>query len=416
MARLSAPGAFLLNTALTSLFRGIIFTGLSLYYVREAGLNPFQLVLVGTAVESACFLFEVPTGVVADVYSRRLSVLIGSLLIGLAYVLTGALPLFTAIIAAEIIRGLGETFISGAQEAWLTDEVGAAHVGGLLARGLRYSMLVSLLGGGISVLLATRIGGGATILLGGLGLIFTMGLMTLLMPEKNFARVQSVHEHGIFGGARQAITTFRDGTRAVRGSPVLTLLIVIGFILGASTEGFDRLWESHLLTSFALPQMSLPVLGTLDVIVWFFLLDAVFTLISISLLKVLEARLEQMNSDSANTRILLLLGGTRMVANLLFALAGSVWLAMAAYLAGGAARALSWPVNANWRNRNIPSAVRATVISMHSQADALGQITGGPGVGQVGVVFGVRAAIALASALIAPALALYARGLRKPDT
>ncbi len=48
------------------------FTVTSLYAVTEANLTPLQLVLVGTALEAGCFLLEVPTGVLADVYSRRL--------------------------------------------------------------------------------------------------------------------------------------------------------------------------------------------------------------------------------------------------------------------------------------------------------------------------------------------------------
>ena len=39
-----------------------------------------QLVLVGTLLETVCFLFEIPTGVVADRYSRR-KVITGSLLV-----------------------------------------------------------------------------------------------------------------------------------------------------------------------------------------------------------------------------------------------------------------------------------------------------------------------------------------------
>ena len=62
------------------------------YQVTVVGLDPFQLVLVGTVLEVTCFLFEVPTGIVADVYSRRRSILIGVALIGCAYVLEGAIP------------------------------------------------------------------------------------------------------------------------------------------------------------------------------------------------------------------------------------------------------------------------------------------------------------------------------------
>ena len=47
------------------------------YHLEVLQLDAFQLVLVGTVLETSCFLFEIPTGVVADLYSRRRSVLIG---------------------------------------------------------------------------------------------------------------------------------------------------------------------------------------------------------------------------------------------------------------------------------------------------------------------------------------------------
>ena len=52
---------------------------MAVYLVRELHLSPLQLVLMGTAMEAAVFVFEVPTGVVADTYSRRLSLVIGYL-------------------------------------------------------------------------------------------------------------------------------------------------------------------------------------------------------------------------------------------------------------------------------------------------------------------------------------------------
>ena len=50
------------------------------YHLEVVQLDAFQLVLVGTVQETSCFLFEMPTGVVADLYSRRRSVLIGMFL------------------------------------------------------------------------------------------------------------------------------------------------------------------------------------------------------------------------------------------------------------------------------------------------------------------------------------------------
>ena len=43
------------------------------YHLEVVQLDAFQLVLVGTVQETSCFLFEMPTGVVADLYSRRRS-------------------------------------------------------------------------------------------------------------------------------------------------------------------------------------------------------------------------------------------------------------------------------------------------------------------------------------------------------
>ena len=39
---------------------------MAVYLVRELHFSPLQLVLMGTAMEAAVFLGEVPTGVVAD--------------------------------------------------------------------------------------------------------------------------------------------------------------------------------------------------------------------------------------------------------------------------------------------------------------------------------------------------------------
>ena len=66
----------------TSFLLVLAFTLSQVYHVTVVGLSPLQLVLVGTVLEATCFLFEIPTGVVADLYSRRLSVVIGLMLLG----------------------------------------------------------------------------------------------------------------------------------------------------------------------------------------------------------------------------------------------------------------------------------------------------------------------------------------------
>ena len=68
----------------------MIFTVYSIFVVLTLGFTPFQLVLLGTILEGTYLLCEVPTGVVAETVSRRLSVVIGLVGSGLAFALLGS--------------------------------------------------------------------------------------------------------------------------------------------------------------------------------------------------------------------------------------------------------------------------------------------------------------------------------------
>ena len=79
------------------------------YHLEVVGLNTFQLVLVGTVLETACFILEIPTGVVADLYSRRRSILIGVFLYGIGFIMEGSLPWFGTVLLAQVVWGCGDT-------------------------------------------------------------------------------------------------------------------------------------------------------------------------------------------------------------------------------------------------------------------------------------------------------------------
>ena len=88
--KLDATKVYLFIEVAASAFFAMMFVSMSLYEVTVAGLTPLQLVLVGTTVELSVFIFEVPTGIVADVYSRRLSIIIGYLLMGVGFLVEGS--------------------------------------------------------------------------------------------------------------------------------------------------------------------------------------------------------------------------------------------------------------------------------------------------------------------------------------
>jgi len=64
---------------------------------------------------------------------------------------------------------------------------------------------------------------------------------------------------------------------------------------------------------------------------------------------------------------------------------------------------------AAWTNQRLDPDMRATVLSMVGQVDAVGQITGGPAIGALGRVTSLPLAISLCSGLLAPALAFIRR-------
>ena len=105
-----------------------------LYLVNVLRLSPLQLILMGTVMEATVFVCEVPTGIVADTYSRRLSYIVGVLGMGTAVVFVGLTTTAWIAIALWGFWGLSYTFTSGAFEAWITDEIGVENVGSLFLR------------------------------------------------------------------------------------------------------------------------------------------------------------------------------------------------------------------------------------------------------------------------------------------
>jgi sugar phosphate permease len=97
----------------------------------------------------------------------------------------------------------------------------------------------------------------------------------------------------------------------------------------------------------------------------------------------------------------------------MFGLAGSFALAFAALLLKATLSALSSPLHQTWLIQQTRPRVRATVLSIGSQANSFGETAGGPLVGVVGTRFSLRAAMVLSGALLAPVVALYAYTLRR---
>jgi DHA3 family tetracycline resistance protein-like MFS transporter len=97
-----------------------------------------------------------------------------------------------------------------------------------------------------------------------------------------------------------------------------------------------------------------------------------------------------------------------------FALAGSFAVAFPTYLSARLLRTTRVPLFTAWLNRGLEPSVRATVLSMGGQADALGQVAGGPVLGALASAVSIPAAMLVTSLVMLPALALYVRTAGRP--
>jgi DHA3 family tetracycline resistance protein-like MFS transporter len=395
---LNAYTAYLILIGTWSVLRGLIYTVVAVYYLSIVRMNPLQLVLVGTVLEATVLVFEVPTGVFADAFSRRTAVVLGQILFGVAFVLEGMVPLVAMILVAEAIRGIGESFNSGALQALVAGEVGEAHLGLVFLRGAQVSRLGFLVGIAGSVGLAS-IRLNLPIIIGGV-LSIGLGLFVLMaMPERGF----QPPSRGRRTSWELMYSTVREGVRLAWERPVLRMFIGLAASLGLASEGLDRLWEAHLLTNFVFPS-----LGRFKPVVWFGIIEAGSLILGIGVIDLLRRRVN-MQHHPALASVLFALTALRMAATWTFALTRQFSLALIAYWSVSVARGVGGIFYTTWLTREVDPRVRATVLSIVGQADAFGQIAGGPVIGAIGTARSLRAALVTAGAVLGPALLFFKR-------
>lgn len=401
-SRISAYAVYLATEATDAFFFSLITTASALYMIEVAHLGALQLVLVGTALELSALIFEVPTGVVADSISRRLSIVIGEGLLGIGF-LVWTIPFFIPILVAQVLWGLGATFVSGAWQAWIADELQGRDVGRAYLRGSQFGYAGAVAGIGASVLVASVFGLQVAMLAGGVGYLVLALMLACVMPEQHY-RPQPRGERSHL---RAMTDTLLAGVHTVRGAPVLLTILVITFIGGAASETFDRLWQLHLIDNF-----TFPTAPSLTPIVWFGLVMAVSLLVSIGAVELMRRRIDT-DSHVSTARALLVANVALMVSMAVFALAGSFELAIGSYLLGRIMRRVAIPLSDAWINQSLTPNVRATVISMNAQTDAVGQIAGGPLLGWLAAAAGTRAAMLAVAAFLIPSALLYVRTIRR---
>ncbi len=400
--RRSAAGVFLTLTALDGVLTRVMWTTYIVFAVVELELDPLQLVLLGTVVEVTYLIFEVPTGVLADTVSRRSSIQIGVIGSGIAFLILGLATSFWMAVVSNVLWGVFATFQSGADVAWLTDEVGEEEARTLYVRGDQVWHIGALIGivAGVAIAFASV---RAAILVGAVGFILVGIWTVLVMPEERFVRQERVEGYSV---VKALSSTFRSGVAEVRHHHVLGLILVVALLYGMATEGWDRLSSLHVLTGVGLDPTAEPrTLVTLGVF------EAVGLLVGLGMLTYLRHRI-RLEGHAHVARILAALDVTMFAAAVAFALSGQVWVALLTSWLVEGLRSARGPIFTAWLNQGLNSETRATVNSFATQLHSVGEASAGPVLGVVGNR-SVPLALGLSAVLRLPALLLYRRAIAR---
>lgn len=185
--------------------------------------QPFQFIFLFLVMEKpewaiipliveglAVFILEIPAGIVADKFGRKLSVILGDMLSGIAWLaipaalfLEGPLQLIV-VCTIFAIEGLGQTLVSGAEEAWVVDNLISVKSEKMTDQYFAREKSVSSIGGALSgltiwlVLTTTEVTTEVIAMLwivSGIGQIIS-ALMQLTIPEYRVLLADEKEDHG----------------------------------------------------------------------------------------------------------------------------------------------------------------------------------------------------------------------------
>ena len=394
--KLSAYKTYLLFSAITAMCFSLVATVMIVYHIEIVHLNPLQLILVGTTLELACFIFEIPTGIVADVYSRKLSIVIGGVLTGVGFILEGSISSFVFVLVAQIVWGLGSTFISGSLEAWIAEEEKNKDLDEIYIKGAQAGQIGAFIGLVLSTVIA-NFSVRLPIIVSGVLFIILALFLWLYMPENNF----KPSAPGDLNTFKKMVYTFKSGLKFVKSKSIIMILLAVTLFYGLSSEGYDRLSNAHFLQDTTLPK-----LGNLSSVTWFGIFGILGMILSFIVMHFMAKNLK--NEDNRkNGKLLLCINILYISSMLIFALTRNFSLMLIAYLATNTFRIINEPIFSAWLNGHIDDNSRATVLSINGQMNSLGQILGGPIIGIIATNISVSIGIVCTSLLVAPVLVLY---------
>jgi MFS family permease len=392
---------YLLLTLLSTLAASLIW-GINTLFLLDAGLNNAEAFAANAFFTAGMVIFEVPTGVLADMWGRRMSYLLGAATLLLSTLLYLAMwqakaPLWGWAIASVLI-GLGFTFFSGATEAWLVDALVFSgfkeNLESVLARGQIMSgaaMLTGSVAGGF-IAQVTDLGVPYVVRSALLGL--TLVAAFFLMKDLGFSPDRS---KGPLEEIRRVIQASLDN--GWRNPPVRWLMLAALCAGGVDIFAFYAL-QPYLLELYGNKQ-AFGIAGLAAAIV-------AGTEMVAGLVVPLVRRW-----SSRRTHALMLASLIGVVSLALMGLTSSFWVAIALLVVWGLTFSASMPIRQAYINGIIPSQQRATVLSFDNLMASAGGVAAQPALGRAADVWGYPSAYVLSGIIQLTALPFLALARRE---
>ena len=350
-------------------------------FLLGLGLDLFQMNVVLAIYLTSVFLFEVPTGAVADLFGRKPSFLLSCAVRTCAFALYARADSFADCVVAEVLDALGSTLASGALDAWAIDgmraEGGRMPTDRFFARAQTLSRIVMVVGGvcsGYLAMISFRVNWSVA----AAGFAVTGFLAAYLMEEAPRARTASATVRGAYW------ETVRAGVAIVAASRELRILCVLSFAIVFAAVPTHMTWPARLRE---IAGGEVWVLGW----VWAFINGTAMLGSYVLPQLLMRFRREHVLVFSALWR-----GATLLVA----ALSGSFVPVVIGVLLQEAAFGLSEPIFLSWINDRIGPEQRATIISVRSMFVTLGGAVGLLCLGLVARGYGIPLAWALSATLL----------------
>jgi len=215
------------------------------FYLHRVGLDYTGMFILETVFSFSLLVSEIPTGVIADRFGRKLSLSIGSLLFGLSFLIFGLCTNYAVLLAAEVIGAVGMSLLSGADRALLYEvlrEAGKeADAAKIISRNEAFGtmgMFIAMPAGSLFV------GSGLVPYTAALGLVFVATAISLVLGS---ILVMSVREPERRQSTTSAIQEGIEGFRSIFRNPSLTRFSLNYAVISALTFFMFWFYQSLLM-------------------------------------------------------------------------------------------------------------------------------------------------------------------------